>query len=139
MLSGNNAVIHIATYGFINEDNHNLSALTCYNGENNGADLLYANDIRNEKVKADLVVLSSCESGLRRKVGGEGLIALNPAFIYADARNVISSLWKINDRYSSEFMINFHQEVVSGQSYTNALRQTKLRLPADPATAQPRF
>ena len=36
-------------------------------------------------------------------------------------------------------MINFHQEVVSGQSYTNALRQTKLRLPADPATAQPRF
>jgi CHAT domain-containing protein len=101
--------------------------------------LLYANDIRNEKVKADLVVLSSCESGLRRKVGGEGLIALNPAFIYADARNVISSLWKINDRYSSEFMINFHQEVVSGQSYTNALRQTKLRLPADPATAQPRF
>jgi CHAT domain-containing protein len=139
VLSGNNAVIHIATYGFINEDNHNLSALTCCNGENNGADLLYANDIRNEKVKADLVVLSSCESGLRRKVGGEGLIALNPAFIYADARNVISSLWKINDRYSSEFMINFHQEVVSGQSYTNALRQTKLRLPADPATAQPRF
>ena len=68
MLSGNNAVIHIATYGFINEDNHNLSALTCCNGENNGADLLYANDIRNEKVKADLVVLSSCESGLRRKV-----------------------------------------------------------------------
>ena len=101
--------------------------------------MLYANDIRNEKVKADLVILSSYESELGRKVGGDGLIALNRAFIYAGARNVISSLWKINDRYSSEFMINFLQEVVSGQSYTNALRQTKLRLPADPATAQPRF
>jgi CHAT domain-containing protein len=101
--------------------------------------LLYANDIRNEKVKADLVILSSYESELGRKVGGEGLIALNHAFIYAGARNVISSLWKINDRYSSEFMINFHQEVASGQSYTEALRQAKLQFLADPATAQPQF
>jgi CHAT domain-containing protein len=101
--------------------------------------LLYANDIRNEKVKAYLVVLSSCESGLGHKVGGEGLITLNRAFIYAGAHNVISSLWKINDRYSSEFMINFLQEVASEQSYTGALRQAKLQFLADPATAQPRF
>ena len=139
MLGSQNAIVHIATHGFINEDNHDLSALACYGEQGADVELLYANEIKNEKVKADLIVLSSCESGVGRKIEGEGLIALNRAFIYAGARNVISTLWKIDDRYSSDFMIKFHREAASGQSYTKALRRAKLDFLKNPATAQPRF
>ncbi|MGB0984336.1 MAG: CHAT domain-containing protein [Saprospiraceae bacterium] len=132
--------LHIATHSIVNISNPKLSALACYtkNKEAND-DLFFANEIQMENVQADLVVLSSCESGIGRLVEGEGLIALNRSFIYSGARNVLSSLWKVNDRYSRDLMVSFYKNYTKTPSYTTSLRQAKLELLQNPITANPRF
>jgi CHAT domain-containing protein len=50
------------------------------------------------RLNADLLVLSTCDSGLGEELGGEGLIGLTRAFQYAGARRVLASLWSVNDQ-----------------------------------------
>jgi CHAT domain-containing protein len=137
-LNERNKILHLATHSYVNETNTDLNALACYD-ENGEGDLLYANEIKNQAIQTDLVVLSSCESGLGRKVNGEGLLSLNRAFFAAGARNVVSTFWKIDDKYSSDFMIRFHQSVSKGLSYSEALREAKLHFLENEKTAAPRF
>ena len=80
--------VHIATHGLVNYENPQLSALACYQSESETDGLLFANEIQMQDLQADLVVLSSCESGIGQLVTGEGLIALNRSFIYA-CRNAL--------------------------------------------------
>ena len=131
--------IHIATHGLVNMDNHRLSGLACWQ-EGEGDDvLLFANEIQRLDIQADLVILSSCESGVGMVIRGEGLIAINRGFFYAGAKNVIFSLWKVNDKYTSDLMIGFYKNYFETKDYSAALRQTKLDMISDPTTANPRF
>ncbi|RMG84205.1 MAG: CHAT domain-containing protein [Bacteroidetes bacterium] len=131
--------VHIATHGIVNFNNPTLSALACYEKEPSDEQLLYANEIQLLDLQADLVVLSSCESGIGRLVKGEGLLALSRSFLYAGAKNVLFSLWKVNDRHTSTLMINFYKFYAEGSSYPEALRKTKLEMLKNPITANPRF
>lgn len=131
--------IHIATHGLVNFKKPKLSALACYSKNATMDNLIYANEIQFKDINADLVVLSSCESGIGQLVEGEGLLALNRSFIYSGAKNVLFSLWKVNDKYSSELMINFYENYFQDQSYTAALRNAKLKLLENPITAEPKF
>lgn len=131
--------IHIATHGIVNFKNPKLSALACYSTGDKMDNLFYANAIQRSNLNADLVVLSSCESGIGQLVEGEGLIALNRSFFYAGAKNVLFSLWKVNDEYSSDLMIDFYKNYLTTPSYTKALRAAKLNLIAHPSTALPSY
>lgn len=131
-------ITHVATHGFVNAEDGGLSALACYDEAGTGS-LLYAAEISLDTVPSDLLVLSSCESGLGRNVSGDGLLSLNRAFVAAGVRNVISTLWKIDDRASSALMVDFHRRVAGGSGYTWALRAAKLGLLQQPATAGPRL
>jgi CHAT domain-containing protein/tetratricopeptide (TPR) repeat protein len=131
--------IHIATHGLVNFKNPKLSALACYSKNEKMDNLFYANEIQFKNINADLVVLSSCESGIGKLVAGEGLIALNRSFIYSGAKNVLFSLWKVSDKYSSELMIDFYKNYFQNPSYTSALRHAKLKMLSDPTSAQPKY
>lgn len=132
--------IHIATHGLVNFKNPKLSAFACYDDNDDmEKTLLFANEVQMQKIQADLVVLSSCESGIGKLILSEGLIALNRSFIYSGANNVLFSLWKVNDRQSSKLMIRFYENYMKGQSYTEALRSAKLEFLTDSANAQPRY
>ena len=78
--------------------------------------------------KTDLVVLSSCESGIGELAKGEGMMAVNRGFLYAGAKNVVSTLFKVYDRPSSLLTQYLFEGVLEGMNYTAALRQAKLRL-----------
>jgi CHAT domain-containing protein len=132
--------VHIATHGIVNFQNAKLSALVCSDNTNKGENsLFFANEIQMQDIQADLVVLSSCESGIGQLIVGEGLLALNRSFIYAGANNVLFSLWKVNDEYTSELMIDFYESYFETQSYSAALRQAKLKMLENPITANPRY
>ncbi len=132
--------VHIATHGLVNYQNPRLSALACYSNRTKvGSDLLFANEIQMQDIQADLVILSSCESGIGQLIRGEGLIALNRSFIYSGVNNVMFSLWKVNDEHTSNLMIDFYQFYMKNDSYTKSLRQAKLKMLKHPITANPRF
>ena len=54
-------------------------------------------DIFNLRLKADLVVLSACQTALGKEIRGEGLVGLTRGFMYAGAPRVVASLWQVSD------------------------------------------
>jgi len=132
--------VHIATHGLMNEEQPKLSALvfsqpTDSNFSEDG--VLYAGETYNLNLNADLVVLSSCESGVGKLVKGEGMMALTRGFLYSGTPNIMYSLWKVYDIYTKELMVKFYRNVVSGKNYSESLRQAKLAMIKNETTAFP--
>ncbi len=76
--------------------------------------------------KAELVILSACETSLGRKSRGDEIIAFNRAFIYAGAPSVIASLWNVDDKATYEFMLAFYKHFKQDKSIAEALQQARI-------------
>jgi len=85
-------------------------------------------EIYNLSLNADLVVLSCCDSGVGKVAKGEGVMAINRGFLYAGAKNVIYTLFKIYDRHSSELMQYLYQDILEGKGYSPSLRASKMKM-----------
>lgn len=131
--------IHLASHSFVDLNNAKFSGIACSAPLEKSTEdgLLHVGEIYNMNINSDLVVLSSCESGIGKMEKGEGLLGLNRSFIYSGVPNVIFTLWKINDKTSSEFVVDFYSEVLEGKSYGTALRNAKLKSISESATASP--
>ena len=131
--------IHFATHGIINEEHPGISGIVLTPEDSLATEdgILFADEIYNLELEADLVVLSACESGLGKIVKGEGLLGLTRGFIYSGAQNVVVSLWQVADQSTAEFMIQFYQYILNGQSYGMALWKTKLDFITDSRYAYP--
>lgn len=132
--------VHIATHSIANQEYPRQSAIILtQEGDQKDDGTFYASEIQLLDINADLVVLSSCESGMGKLLGGEGLIALNRSFVYAGTKNVLFSLWKVSDTYSSQLMIAFYKEYLTGKTYSEALRAAKLSMLTDRLSASPNY
>jgi CHAT domain-containing protein/Tfp pilus assembly protein PilF len=76
--------------------------------------------------RAELVTLSSCDSGRGKSYQGEGLLGLVQAFRYAGARSVVASLWQIGDESTAVFMERFYSYLIAGQTKDEALRRAQV-------------
>ena len=77
--------------------------------------------------KLELVVLSACETGLGDVAGGEGVFGLQRAFHLAGRRNVIASLWKVNDKATAALITVFYTKLWQDhKSPLDALRHAQL-------------
>jgi CHAT domain-containing protein/predicted negative regulator of RcsB-dependent stress response len=121
--------IHLATHGVVNEENPDLSRIFLSYLSNSKEDgQLYAGELYNLSLKADLVTLSACETGLGKVVKGEGIIGLSRALLYAGANNLLVSLWRVSDKSTSLLMVEFYKQLLNGQKKPQALRLAKLSL-----------
>ena len=138
--AGNYSILHIATHGYMDDAHPELTALLFAPDKDGGSPedgVLYAGEAYNLQLNADLVVLSSCESGTGKLEKGEGVMTMARGFFYAGARNLVYSLWKVSDRHTSLLMKAFYRELLSGASLSSALRKAKLDLMKNEATAFP--
>ncbi|WP_044400449.1 CHAT domain-containing protein [Lacinutrix sp. Hel_I_90] len=71
---------------------------------------LYLNELYGLNLKADLVVLSACETGVGVSQRGEGVMSVARGFQYAGAKNVVFSLWQISDFSTSQVMTLFYEK-----------------------------
>jgi CHAT domain-containing protein/Tfp pilus assembly protein PilF len=89
---------------------------------------LYARDIVQHPLNADLVTISACYGAGSRAYTGEGLVGLAWAFLRAGAHNVIASLWEVTDASTEQLMNGFYDELDKGAAPDAALRAAKLSL-----------
>jgi CHAT domain-containing protein len=73
-----------------------------------------------------LVVLAGCETGKGRLSRSEGPLSLARAFLNAGAESVVATAWDVDDRRSSELMIDFYRQIAGGARLDDALRQAQL-------------
>lgn len=89
---------------------------------------LYASDFYAMSFPNELVVLSSCRSGVGQVVEGEGVITLTRSFLNAGTKNIIFSLWQIDDLATKELMTLFYGFVTEGKTYSESLQLAKQKL-----------
>jgi CHAT domain-containing protein len=97
--------------------------------------ILSADDItRLDLRNLELAVLSACESGLGESGGGEGVFGLQRALHVAGCKDVIASLWKVDDDATCALMVLFYRYLWEQKlPPIQALRKAQLALYHNPS------
>ncbi|MBI5858593.1 MAG: CHAT domain-containing protein [Sphingobacteriales bacterium] len=132
ILSANKyGIIHLATHASADNEEPLRSFISFYPEKGKPADdsRLYAQEIYNMKLDStDLIILSACETGTGQLIRGEGLMSLSRAFAYAGCSNIITSLWKAEDKTTAFITQRLHRYLDKGLSKDKALQKAKLDL-----------
>ncbi|PAU94715.1 hypothetical protein CK503_04370 [Aliifodinibius salipaludis] len=131
--------IHLATHAFLQEEDSEQSGILFSTPDQQEDGTLYASEIYNLQLQADLVTLSACNTGMGTFKRGEGIIGLSRAFQYAGARNLLVSLWRVNDRSTAQLMHNFYAQHHDGAIMPVALQKAKQKMIDQAEYAHPKF
>lgn len=136
--AGSARIVHFATHGLYDSEAplDSFLALSIPAGGDGAPNdptadngLLQAWEISQElRLRADLVVLSACDTAVGRRQDGEGLLSLSRAFLIAGARSVVASLWSVEDLSTSELMIRFYRRLAASEPAGEALRAAQVEL-----------
>ncbi len=135
--SGRYRILQLATHGILNNTNPMYShiVLSQSTGDSKEDGLLEAWEIMNLDLKADLVVLSACDTARGRIGAGEGVIGLTWAFFVAGSPTTVVSQWSVESESTTELMLSFHRNLRApgrglqyAMSKAEALRQAQLKL-----------
>jgi CHAT domain-containing protein len=139
----NYRIVHFATHGILNSRHAELSGIVLSLVDRDGKPqngFLRLYDIYNLNLKADMVVLSACQTALGREIKSEGLIGLTRAFMYGGASRVVASLWQTDDRATAVLMGRFYDALLSRQmSGAAALRSAQISMWQDKRWHAPRY
>jgi CHAT domain-containing protein len=138
---GRYGIVHFATHALLNSRHPELSGivLSMVDGHGRPQDgFLRLHEIYNLKLRADLVVLSGCQTALGQEVRSEGLVGLTRGFMYAGSPQVLASLWSVRDSATAEFMRRFYEGMLRRHlAPAAALRETQLSIMQDPRWKDP--
>jgi CHAT domain-containing protein len=123
---GKFSIIHFAAHASANRESPLDSAIIL--SSTSGSFKLYARDVVEMPLRAELVTISACRGAGARVYSGEGLVGFTWAFLQAGARNVIAGLWDVNDSSTAQLMDSLYEHIGAGKSPAEALRQAKLSL-----------
>lgn len=108
--------LHLACHGQFRPENPLFSSLRLADGH------ITVRDICGLKLRARIVTLSACETGVNKVFAGEEILGLARGFLSAGAESLVLSLWTVNDAATARMMREFYAEVISGKSASEALR-----------------
>jgi CHAT domain-containing protein len=123
---GDYSLIHFAAHAVANAESPLNSAVIL--SKTGDEYKLYAKDLLEQPLQADVVTISACHSAGARSYSGEGLLGFTWAVLQAGARNVVAGLWNADDAATAELMGEFYARLASGDSPAAALRLAKLKL-----------
>lgn len=133
------ACVHLATHGLwvpAGELSFVLLAGTAMadDGAGFGDNALLGRELERTRLKADLVVLSACQSGLGA-LHLDSAIGLGPSLLAGGVRAVLLSLWPLDDAMTLRFMGLFHAALARGMAPAVALARTQKDFRDRPDTA----
>lgn len=133
-MAGNSRIIHMATHSRVIDNNPLFSSLYLYNDPEVNQDIdgqlndgiVRAYEIFDLNLNADLVFLSSCESGSGGYIQGSGILGFSRAFSFAGAKSLVLNLWPVRDQASAELTPQFYDFLNKGYDKSEAIREAKL-------------
>jgi CHAT domain-containing protein len=144
--AGGYRILHMATHGILNDTSPMYSQIVLSPPERDAREdgLLESWEVMGLDLRADLVVLSACETARGRFSAGEGVIGLTWALFVAGTPGAVVSQWKVESASTTELMVEFHRLFMSraarpwaGHHAAHALRQSALRLMRNPRHRHP--
>ncbi len=116
------SVLHLATHGALHPRDARFSFVEMADGR------LSAAEIVEMRLHCELVTLSACESGRGDLGGGDDLVGLSRALLYAGADALILSLWRVEDQNTARLMEALYGGLAAGQAKDEALRHAQVSL-----------
>lgn len=137
--AGEAQVLHLATHSILNNASPMYSYLLLAGDGDGSPDdgLLEAHELLRMQLRAELVVLSACETARGRVGAGEGVIGLSWALFVAGVPSTVLSQWKVESDSTSRLMVAFHQNRKKGLNDADALRRAALSIRKNPAYQHP--
>lgn len=121
-------VLHCATHAVGNTANGEWSYLLLSDPDNDRkSEAIYAAEIFNLEMQADLAVLGACQSASGSFQPGEGVYSLAYAFSAAGANSVCATYWNLNDEAGYQILSNFFAQLKSGSAKDEALRLAQIQ------------
>lgn len=120
----NHKLVHIATHAEFNNIMPEQSGLY-FSKTKNGENFFSVNNIYESVINSDLTILTACESGRSGYQDGEGLISLSHAFNYAGSANILTAIWKIDEKATAQITGEFVEGLIRGLPTDEALREAK--------------
>ncbi len=117
----NGYILHLATHACLSEKDPMFNTIHFV------TDYLSTYELFNIRLDVDLAILSACNTGSGTLRPGEGIMSLSKGFLYAGCPSIVTSLWNVNDQAAADIILNFHANLLEGQSKNDALRSAKLQ------------
>lgn len=125
-------IVQFATHGILNNVSPMYSHLVFARNDKNPDEdgLLEAWELKDLDLKADMVILSACETARGKIANGEGVIGMTWAAFIAGAPTTVASQWKVESSSATELMLEFHRQLLSkqGVAKAEALRRASLKV-----------
>jgi CHAT domain-containing protein/Tol biopolymer transport system component/Tfp pilus assembly protein PilF len=121
---GEYQIIHIASHGEFDPVNPLFSSLKLTKDKSQDGNF-EVNEVFSLNINADIVTLSACQTGLGKITGGDELVGLNRAFIYAGTHSLLSSLWRVSDISTAILIKHFYRNYLSNNK-AESLRKAQL-------------
>lgn len=123
---GSAQLVHFATHGLLDKfDSSTIPGAIALAPGNGNSGFLTSDEILDLDLKADLVVVSACDTG-RGQLTGDGVIGLSRSILATGVPSVIITLWEIQDDSTAELMSEFYKHYVQTRNKAQALRQAML-------------
>lgn len=138
-------ILHFATHAGVDPLRPESSGLALARLDREGKPLpgetyFHLGDLAGRRLRADLVVLSACESACGQDKRGEGPQSLGRAFLAAGAANALVSLWRVDDSSTEALMVEFYRRLLElGETPAVALRGAQLAIRARPEWHDPYY
>ena len=136
------SLLHLSSHAVVDAENPDRSRILLAAGSPELAfDYLFQEEVYNLDLKGvDLVTAPACDTARGKLVRGEGVQAFSRAFLAAGASATVTSLWRVADRPTADFMKQFYYFLAQGEPKADALRSAKLRfLHSGSNLAMPRY
>lgn len=114
------SVLHFAMHAKIDHQNPSYNRMVFEDGE------LTASEIYTSNSRANMAVLSACNTGFGKIEKGEGVMSMARAFHFSGIPAILMSLWKVPDQETKTIMVDFYRNLKKGKSKSEALRLSKI-------------
>jgi CHAT domain-containing protein len=127
---GNYGNLVFATHGFFSPDSpvfqEPILFLTLVPLGTDG--FLRMSEVMGLNICANTVALTACQTGLGKRISGEGTMGMGRAFQYAGAKSALMSLWSVSEKASVKLVQLFFENIREGMTKTEALDKARKQI-----------